>query len=187
MCRILLKEQLNLSNNKLHNLTGGGNSLRDLAQIKYLNLSGNRFKKLPIDIYCLENLRELNLSHNMLESLPPTIKDLKYLELLDVSGNNLNQLDQITLMPSLKILNVAGNRRLVRLPYTLTTCQSLIDIVLDADNFVCPPPEVTNRGTLEILNYLMQNADAANQNYAIRDITERFLDVEKTEVSLSGF
>lgn len=56
MCKVLRKEALTLSKNKLSSLAGGG-TLDDLVLLQSLNLSYNRFKKLPEDIYKLENLR----------------------------------------------------------------------------------------------------------------------------------
>lgn len=60
MCKVLRKELLSLSNNKLTSLNGGG-ALVDLQLVMTLNLSSNRFKKLPDEIYRLENLRVSNL------------------------------------------------------------------------------------------------------------------------------
>lgn len=56
MCKVLRKELLSLANNKLTSLNGGG-ALVDLQLLVTLNLSNNRFKKLPDEIYRLENLR----------------------------------------------------------------------------------------------------------------------------------
>lgn len=55
LCRVFLKESLNLSANNLNSLSGGG-SLRDLHQLKILNLSNNAFARLPDDIACLSSL-----------------------------------------------------------------------------------------------------------------------------------
>lgn len=56
MCKVLRKELLSLASNKLTSLNGGG-ALVDLHLLVTLNLSNNRFKKLPDEIYRLENLR----------------------------------------------------------------------------------------------------------------------------------
>lgn len=58
LCRVFLKETLNLQNNSLHSLSGGG-SLKDLQFLKVLNISNNKFRSLPDDILFLINLEVL--------------------------------------------------------------------------------------------------------------------------------
>lgn len=153
MCKVLRKELLSLSSNKLTSLNGGG-TLVDLQLLGSLNLSNNRFKKLPDEIYRLENLRELFLSNNSLEKLPVTINRLKKLELLDVSVNNLTTLEQVSFMPLLRILNICGNVRLEKLPNQLATCDNLVDLVLDPSTISDPPADVVAGGTYAIMKYL---------------------------------
>lgn len=153
MCKVLRKELLSLASNKLTSLNGGG-ALVDLHLLVTLNLSNNRFKKLPDEIYRLENLRELFVSNNSLEKLPVTINRLKKLELLDVSVNNLTTLEQVSFMPQLRILNICGNVRLHKLPNQLATCDNLVDIVLDPNTVSEPPADVTTGGTYAIIKYL---------------------------------
>ncbi|XP_058830179.1 E3 ubiquitin-protein ligase LRSAM1-like [Topomyia yanbarensis] len=153
MCKVLRKELLTLANNKLTSL-GGGGTLDDLQLLVTLNLISNRFKKLPDEIYKLENLRELLVSNNYLEKLPPSINRLKKLELLDVSTNNLTTLEQITFLPNLRILNISGNVRLTKLSNQLATCDNLVDLVLDPNSIVEPPADIVNRGTNAIIKYL---------------------------------
>lgn len=182
MCRILLKEKLDISTNKLTNLLNGG-SLKDLNTIKILNLNHNRIKKLPNDIFYLENLRELYLAFNSLEALPITINQLRKLELLDVSSNKLTHLDPIQMMPCLKILNISQNKKLLKLPFGLATCDSLIDIILDIDTVMFPPNSITSLGTQKIIEYIMENCDSSkDQMVDIEKVTERFIAVEKHEV-----
>lgn len=153
MCKVLRKELLTLANNKLTSLNGGG-ALVDLHLLMTLNLSSNRFKKLPDEIYRLENLRELFLSNNSLEKLPVTINRLKKLELLDISVNNLTTLEQVSFMPLLRILNICGNVRLEKLPNQLATCDNLEDLVLDPNTISDPPADVVAGGTYAIIKYL---------------------------------
>lgn len=62
-------------------------------------------------------------------------------------------------MPRLRILNINGNAKLRMLPATLSTCDSLVDIVVDVDNILYPPRDVVELGTREILNYLIVNGN----------------------------
>uniref|UniRef100_A0A182HPD8 Uncharacterized protein n=1 Tax=Anopheles arabiensis TaxID=7173 RepID=A0A182HPD8_ANOAR len=153
MCKVLRKEALTLSKNKLSSLAGGG-TLDDLVLLQSLNLSYNRFKKLPEDIYKLENLRELFLANNALEKLPIAIGRLKKLELLNLSANNLATVEQLAFMTNLRVLDISGNVRLSQLPSQLATCDNLVDIVLDPEHLVNPPSDVVAGGTYAIIKYL---------------------------------
>ena len=57
LCRVLLKQRLNLQNNQLQSLNGGG-VLTDLSNLTQINLSFNRFTRVP-DEFCttLKSLR----------------------------------------------------------------------------------------------------------------------------------
>lgn len=81
------------------------------------------------------------------------------MQLLDVSHNYLTRIDQIGFMPHLRVLNIAGNQNVKNLPAQLSTCDSLNDIVLDGCNIVYPPANVVERGTAEILKFLLENND----------------------------
>lgn len=97
------------------------------------------------------------IASNQLEVLPNAIKKLANLEHLDVSHNKLVQINQINCMPKLRVLNISGNRSLHKLPAELATCDSLVDIVLDAEYIVYPAIEILERGTVEILKYLLED------------------------------
>ncbi|XP_052872922.1 E3 ubiquitin-protein ligase LRSAM1-like [Anopheles cruzii] len=153
MCKVLRKEALTLASNKLSSLAGGG-VLEDLVLLQSLNLSYNRFKKLPDDIYKLENLRELFLSNNALEKLPVTMGRLKKLELLNLAANNLSTVEQLAFMTNLRMLDISSNVRLSQLSNQLATCDNLVDIVLDTERIVYPPADVTAGGTYAIVKYL---------------------------------
>lgn len=95
------------------------------------------------------------ISHNNLEYLPDTINQLTNLELLDVSNNRIVQINQINCMPHLRILNISGNVKLTTLPNELSTCDSLVDLILDPEKIQYPPAAVIERGTIDILNFLI--------------------------------
>ncbi|XP_055687768.1 E3 ubiquitin-protein ligase LRSAM1-like isoform X2 [Lutzomyia longipalpis] len=154
LCKVLRKEQLLLSENKLTSLVCSGGSLGDLSLLTTLDLRSNRFRKLPDEIYKLENLRELVVSQNQLTTLPPILNRLRKLELLDVSENCLQSIEQVSCMLQLRILNVSGNPQLKIISPQLATCESLVDLILDDKVVENPPQEVTIRGTLAILQFL---------------------------------
>lgn len=195
LCRVLLKQHLYLQNNQLQSLNGGG-TLKDLSNLTVINLSFNRFTRVP-DEFCntLKNLRvkptrhirpavellfrnnhfgffvclfqELFLSHNAIDILPASINKLTNLQLLDVSHNHLTRIDQIGFMPTLRILNITGNINLKNLPAQLSTCDSLNDIALDADYIVYPPPSIIERGTVEILKFLLEQNDGPIEEHTV--------------------
>lgn len=157
LCRVLRKESLDLSLNKLHSMDGGG-SILDLVLLKSLDIRHNLFKQLPLDVCYLDGLKELFISHNQLTKLPTAINQLKNLELLDCSDNQLTSISPVNCMTHLRVLNISGNDYLTQLPTELSTCDSIIDIICDVDTIVFPPYEVLALGTLEILNYLTTNS-----------------------------
>lgn len=132
--------------------------------------------------------QELFLSHNVIEILPESINKLTNLGLLDVSHNKLKRIDQIGFMPNLRILNISGNANLTKLPIQLTTCDSLVDIVLDAEFILYPPADVIESGTAEILKYLLERNGPHEVNLInsmskpaqnIKQVTANMLDVER--------
>lgn len=189
----------------MQSLNGGG-AIKDLSNLTVINLSFNRFTRVP-DELCntLKNLRvshfrsncykrndaskrthfssvffrfsffllcfgwqELFLSHNAIDILPASINKLTNLELLDISHNHLMQIDQIGFMPHLRILNITGNTNLTKLPAQLSTCDSLNDIVLDAKTISYPPVDIVERGTAEILKFLLEHNDAPLEETAMK-------------------
>lgn len=100
------------------------------------------------------------MSHNYFDALPQPINRLINLELLDVSYNRLRQIKEIVLMPKLRIFNICGNVELTHLPKELSTCDSLVDLVLDTEYIVYPSAKVIESGTAEILKYLLMHNDS---------------------------
>lgn len=132
--------------------------------------------------------QELFLSHNVIDILPEAINKLTNLELLDVSYNRLKRIDQIGFMPNLRVLNITGNTQLNKLPIQLTTCDSLVDIVLDADTILYPPSDIIERGTRDILKYLLEHNGANDEHFMntlnnssqnTKRITATLLDTER--------
>lgn len=91
------------------------------------------------------------------------------MELLDVSHNHLTQIDQIGFMPNLRVLNITGNKNLKNLPSQLSTCDSLNDIVLDGEYIFYPPASIIERGTAEILKYLLEQNDGPMEETVINN------------------
>ncbi|XP_063702420.1 E3 ubiquitin-protein ligase LRSAM1-like [Culicoides brevitarsis] len=179
LCNVLRKRELFLNANRLQSLKGGG-MLQDLHLLTTLNIADNQLKRLPDDIGRLENLRELFVANNQLGVLPPAINKLKKLVLLDISGNRLSSIQEIVVMPSLKVLNVKGNAALHVLHGGLATCQDLMDIIFDVQNITEPPPEICRGGTANILKYLSTGEVVLFQEEAVDVATDNALKVQST-------
>lgn len=84
-------QKLDVSNNNL-----GGSlqaEVRQLQDLKVLNLSNNHFAGVPAEIGQLKNLEELNLSNNQITGLPYELGNLSNLKVLDLRGNDYSKAD----------------------------------------------------------------------------------------------
>ncbi|KAK3604652.1 hypothetical protein CHS0354_007195 [Potamilus streckersoni] len=165
-CRMLLLERLDLSENML----GDGSlpdSLQALVNLRELNLSGNKFSKVPAKLNKLKNLMRLDVSHNNIESLRGAeklrrmqvlvvnnnrftvlFKDLaqmRKLEILDCSCNNIREIGvEIRNLQALKDVNVSDNRITVlpvdifKLPL-LESLKASHNQISKVPNFTIPP------------------------------------------------
>ncbi len=88
-------QKLDLSNN---NLDGSLQAeVRQLQNLKVLDLSNNQFTGVPAEIGQLKNLEILNLSNNQLTGLPHELGNLSNLKVLDLRGNNYAPTDLDTI------------------------------------------------------------------------------------------
>lgn len=84
-------QKLDLSNNNL-----GGSlqaEVRQLQNLKVLNLSDNHFSSVPAEVGQLKNLEELNLSNNQITGLPYELGKLSNLKVLNLRGNDYSKAD----------------------------------------------------------------------------------------------
>lgn len=84
-------EELNVSNNRL---TGAVQAeIRNLQNLRILDLSNNELTGVPAEIGQLKKLEILNLSNNKLTGLPYELGNLENLQTLDISGNDYSAAD----------------------------------------------------------------------------------------------
>lgn len=105
-------ETLDLHNNKLVLLPA---SLRDLARLRFFDISDNRFSDLALDSLAnIPSLVEIYASKNALTGslFPSTVASLPNLEVLEVANNSIASLSfsSSLSLPSLRHLDVSRNR-----------------------------------------------------------------------------
>ena len=67
--------------------------VRELTQLRVLDLSGNDFTGLPAEVGQLSQLEILNLSGNPLTGLPLELGNLQNLQVLDLSDTKYSEID----------------------------------------------------------------------------------------------
>jgi len=82
----------------------------DPATIKSVDLSVNKFKFLPADLWTLSNLEILDISSNEIDVLPDHISKLDKLKTLNLRHNFLQHLPQLGGLTNLECLNLEMNR-----------------------------------------------------------------------------
>lgn len=116
--------------------------LKKLQQIKRLNLSRNKYNKLPKEVLALNQLEALSLSDNNLQKLSGNIHALSQLCYLELANNNLKQLPKnIQQLKQLRVLDLSGNPILPKhyqelkawLPYTEILVDEEVKVI-DEDN-----------------------------------------------------
>ena len=67
-------------------------TITDLTKLSFLELSGNRFTRFPIELSDLKSLKTLNILNNRMDLLPRAIGEMTQLETLNLSRNILKAL-----------------------------------------------------------------------------------------------
>ena len=145
---------LNISHNQLQALPS---EIGQLSNLSELDLSGNRLQALPPEIRNLTKLRSLNLANNELQTLPPETWRLSSLTTLNISHNQLQALpSEIGQLSNLSELRLEDNP-LQRLPYSILELRNMQYIALSrGKQFTWPPVEITERGSLPVLEYVWE-------------------------------
>jgi len=96
-----------LSRNYLQDIT----CVRSVVTLKKLSCSHNQLRKIP-DLSRLVQLTEVRLNDNLIDRLPSTLVSNRNLKVLDLGHNRIRNREELSVLgslPSLKVLNLAGN------------------------------------------------------------------------------
>ncbi|XP_077986680.1 E3 ubiquitin-protein ligase LRSAM1-like [Glandiceps talaboti] len=153
LCKVLRKEALLLHENFLISLKTGGN-LKDLANLRILDLHNNEFTELPEEIGELQNLQILNVGSNKIKKLPRSLGNLQMLQTLIVKGNKLQQLPaELCRLSCLRSLDLSDNG-IKALPKNLCQVRTLENVIVDSKQMSYPPARTCEEGTEAIMKFL---------------------------------
>ena len=153
---------LDLRGNRLTTLPP---EIPQLQNLRQLSLSYNQLTVLPPEIGMLQNLRELHLDGTHLTTLPPEIPQLQNLRQLSLSYNQLTVLSpEIGMLQNLRELHLESNQ-LNSLPPEIGQLQKLQTLDLSHNPLPEPYPELIERGTDAVLNYLRSLATESTVLY----------------------
>ncbi|KAL8709365.1 MAG: hypothetical protein Q9225_007464 [Loekoesia sp. 1 TL-2023] len=118
---------LNLSRNRLGQISGVVYTVSKIASIRELYLAENDFSGPFPPLIWGENLEILDLHANAFSSLPEELSKCRSIRRLDISANKITQLPRLEL-PNLMILNVSVNQIAVQSLMTNLTAPKLTDL-----------------------------------------------------------
>jgi internalin A len=132
-----------------------------------LDLSDNKFTKLPETVATLRNLEKLDLEGNQLSSLPESIINLQNLTILNLRNNRFASLpDFIAELQNLTILNLDENK-LASLPESITKLQNLTELWLGSNELTSLPEFI-----VELFNLLRLNLSKNHLTSLPEDISK---------------
>jgi Leucine-rich repeat (LRR) protein len=158
--------------------------LRNLLQLKILDLKDNQFENLPNGLSKLQNLEILQLTNNHLnsDSCLRLITKLQDLQKLDLSSNGITKLpDTFSNMQSLKTIIIANrycegvpvDDGFDKFPSVFCKMPNLTEIVIPGHRIEKIPKEISN---LVNLNTLILSDNAIHRKFP-----EEFLQLDKIE------
>ncbi|XP_070698671.1 leucine-rich repeat-containing protein 57 [Pempheris klunzingeri] len=120
------------------------------ANLRTVDLSGNKIEVLPASIGNFLQLKSLTLNSNRLTSIPSEISKLKKLETLSLNGNRIQQLPpSLGQLKALRTLNLSGNQ-LSEFPPGLGTLRQLDLLDLSRNQIHIVPAVVSELQAIEI-------------------------------------
>ncbi|GLT29947.1 hypothetical protein SLA2020_047760 [Shorea laevis] len=138
-------------------------SMHDLLREMALNISpqfmvkaGMALEELPEEVEWRKNLLKVSLMKNQIREFPSSMLSPKcsMLTTFLLSKNNITTIPEAFFdnMPGLKILDLSGNRKLHRLPSSVSKLENLTTLLLENCESLEEVPSLSNLGGLKKLN-----------------------------------
>ena len=163
--RLRLLVELNVSHNSLSMLP----PLTMCPSLARLNISDNRFTKLPDSVDNAASLTELRAGNNMLQQLSPRISALRRLTRLDLAGNELETLPAaLGTLTQLTKLNLDHNSLSAVCP-EIGNLSALLELTLCDNDLVALPPSFVRLSALRSVD-LADNSWHCPEHTSIEDI-----------------
>lgn len=150
MCPVMT--ELDFSFNRL---TAVASWLGCAGRLTFLDLRNNYLTDLPKELNTLSNIREINLSFNRFTKLPGVIGNWPTLEILFVSDNQIDEVDMDSLskLSQIAVLDLRNNN-ISQVPPELGNMRQLRSLQLEGNPFRNPRPAILSKGTPALLEYL---------------------------------
>ncbi len=154
-----------------------GEAIVQADQVYVLDLTRQRLKEFPQEVFLMRNLNTLVLDRNKLDSIPNRIQDLHHLQILSVERNNLETLpDGICALDSLRQLRL-GDNEIARIPENIGQLQAL-EVLSLWSNVVGYYPESLSElkrlKELDLLNVQMNQEEQDFVRYLLPEATITF-------------
>ena len=168
LTKIIFKKQSSQNNNDVP--LSIPNEIKQLINLKELDLSRNKLTNIPEEVFELSQLRSLKLNFNLLTEISSNLGKLTNIKSLDLSYNQLielpNEIDQLS---NLNTLNLSRNQ-ITELPNEIGQLSNLQKLNLSENKLSTLPAEIGQLINLESLN--LTDNQITTLPYAITRIEE---------------
>jgi Leucine-rich repeat (LRR) protein len=181
-------ENLNKLDISWNNLKGNiPEEIKNLQNLKTLELDNNTLSIIPNEIGNLNNLETLDLNYNEITTIPNEIGNLKNLKSLDFYHNKIDSIPKgLSNLENLENLNVSHNEIYI-LPSEIGTLKNLKILELNNNKLKNIPKEIGNLKNLEILDlsYNDINSEISNNFSNLINLKELYINNNELEISIS--
>ena len=135
------------------------------GQVKHLNLSGQKLKKIPKEVFEFPNLRTLDLSNNKITVLPAELGLLTKLEELIITKNKIDEIPkEIGNLKRLLVLKCRGNS-IYTLPKEIGLLGRLETVDFNGNPLWRLPEEFKSCTNLKFIDIRNTEIDKSEFNY----------------------